>query len=320
MPIAEATVPTRPLSPFLEHVIEGLSASQKQLSPKYFYDETGSQYFDEICRLDEYYPYRTEMALLPQVAKALNTHFSAPLSVVEFGAGSLKKIEPLLDHFDAIKAFLPIDISAGHLSQASKRLQQRYPNVHINPIAADFTKRVALPSSKTPYFGFFPGSTIGNFTPPEAVDFLKSAAATLGRNSHLLIGVDTKKSPELLHSAYNDAKGVTAKFNLNILHRINKELGAEIQIQNFEHYAHYNPEKGCVQMHLVSTIDQRYTLQGKPIQFRAGESIHTENSYKYSPQEFTHLAAQVGWQKTQIWLAPDNMFSLFLLRHSPTNG
>lgn len=299
---------------FLHHVIDGLQDNQKNLSPKYFYDEQGSRYFDEICELDEYYPYRTELTLLPKVAKDIASRFFKPLSIVEFGAGSLLKIRPLLTHIQTVREFIPIDISGEHLHNACETLRQDYPGVAIKPKTGDFSTPVVLESFSGERIGFFPGSTIGNFTPEQARNFLSMARETLGASAYMLIGVDTKKSPDILHRAYNDSDGVTAKFNLNILHRINRELSGSINTTNFEHYAFYNASKGRIEMHLVSTKDQQFNVCGQSVEMRCGESIHTECSYKYTPNEFSDVARQAGWMTEQRWLAEDDMFSMLLLR------
>lgn len=289
-------------------------ATRKALSPKYFYDEVGSQYFDEICDLNEYYPYRTELKLLPKVAADLAKSFSESVSIVEFGAGSLHKIKPLLDTVTQIEEFVPIDISVEHLQQAADALQKEYSHISVSPVAADFCRPITLPSSRHQRMGFFPGSTIGNFTPGEATEFMRSARTTLGDNAKLLIGVDTKKSPEIIHNAYNDSLGITAKFNLNILHRINRELGCDICVENFEHYAFYDATLGRVEMHLVSLIEQSFQLGDYTITLEQGESIHTENSYKYNPQDFASLVAKSGWHTQQSWHAENGMFSMYLLQ------
>lgn len=298
---------------FQKDVVEGLTASKKSLSPKYFYDEVGSAYFDEICHLDEYYPYRTELKLLPQVASELAERFLKPMSVVEFGAGSLVKIRPLLEAMPNICEFIPIDISGEHLLQAAKQLQRQFPTLKVNPAQADFCHPVALDMFRGERLGFFPGSTIGNFTPEEAQHFLSAALVTLGRNSHLLIGVDTKKSPEVLHQAYNDRKGITAKFNLNMLERINRELDADIDVDKFEHYAYYNPQQGRIEMHLVSSAEQTFQIGASAIELKEGETIHTESSYKYTSDEFKKLAELAGWAVDQTWMAEENKFSMYLL-------
>lgn len=310
--LAESDV-RAPCSDFLEATVAGLLATRKVLCPKFFYDELGSQYFDEICTLSEYYPYRTELNLLPKVARDLATILQESVSVVEFGAGSLHKIQPLLDAVTQIKEFVPIDISDEHLQQAAQTLQVQYNDLAISPVTADFTQTIELPQSQHKRMGFFPGSTIGNFTPAEAKAFLRAARTTLGRGAKLLIGVDTKKSPAILHNAYNDRNGVTARFNLNILHRINRELGANIHVEQFEHYAYYDVTLGRVEMHLVSLVEQHFEVGGHVIELAQGESIHTESSYKYNQHDFTSLATQSGWIVEQSWLAGQGMFSMHLL-------
>lgn len=301
---------------FRNDVINGLGAEEKSLSPKYFYDEQGSRFFDQICDLDEYYPYRTELNLLPKVARDLKNIFLKPSSVVEFGAGSLVKIRPLLELMPSVVEFIPIDISGEHLFQAANKLQQQFPKVRVNPAQADFCHPVDLDTFRGDRLGFFPGSTIGNFKPAEAKSFLESARLTLGRNAYMLIGVDTKKSPDVLHQAYNDEKGITAKFNLNILTRINRELGADIDIASFEHYAYYNPVEGRIEMHLISNRSQKLKIGADVIPIKRGETIHTECSYKYTPEEFRNLAKSAGWQIEQTWMADADMFSMYLLRAS----
>ncbi|MFT5084065.1 MAG: dimethylhistidine N-methyltransferase [Lentisphaeria bacterium] len=297
-------------------VIEGLSQKRKQLHPKYFYDEQGSAYFDEICALDEYYPYQSEIDLLPRVTQELATMLTEDYAVIEFGAGSLQKIKPLLSHVRGVKRFIPIDISGEHLRESCAALQREFPHLKIQAIEGDFTRSTKIGGNiEEKKLGFFPGSTIGNFTPGDAQEFLSNAKKTLGEHSHLLVGVDTKKSPAILHSAYNDSLGVTAKFNLNILDRINRELDADIPVGKFEHYAHYNTTKGCIEMHLVCLEKHSVDIDGVRINFEMGESIHTESSYKYAPSEFRTLALNAGWQVEKMWLASDDLFSMFLLRN-----
>lgn len=299
---------------FLNHILDGLSAETKALNPKYFYDERGSYFFDQICDLKEYYPYQAELSLLPKIAAELNTILQADQSVVEFGAGAVKKIQPLLSQIKSIKNFTAIDISGEHLRSACAALQVEFPNIHIHAIEADFCKPVELKSQgKENRLGFFPGSTIGNFTPLDARNFLTNAKQSLGDNSQFLIGVDTKKSPVKLHHAYNDAQGVTAQFNKNVLERINRELRADIDVSKFEHYAFFNTAKGCIEMHLVSLVEQSIYIDGVEVKFDLGESIHTESSYKYSPKQFTALARDAGWEVDKVWLAEGDMFSMFLL-------
>ena len=299
---------------FEDDVISGLSKARKSLSPKYFYDEQGSHFFDQICDLEEYYPYKTELKLLPVVAEELSEILTGSYAVIEFGAGSLHKIRPLFENINGIKRFVPIDISGEFLKASVKHLQKGFPKIKMQAVAADFSKPVQLPSEvREEKIGFFPGSTIGNFTPDQACEFLSNALQTLGQSGYMLIGVDTKKSPITLHKAYNDSLGVTKKFNLNVLERINRELDADINTENFEHYAFYNADKGCIEMHLVSKVEQCANVSGKQIAFKCGESIHTESSYKYTAKEFSELAQRAGWKVEKQWLAEGDMFSTFLL-------
>lgn len=299
---------------FLNHILDGLSAEYKALNPKYFYDEQGSYFFDQICDLKEYYPYQAELSLLPAIAAELNIMLQADQSVVEFGAGAVKKIQPLLSQIESIKSFTAIDISGEHLRSACATLQMQFPNIDIHAVEADFCKPVELNSQgKENRLGFFPGSTIGNFTPAEARNFLSNAKQSLGANSQFLIGVDTKKSPVKLHHAYNDGQGITAQFNKNVLERINRELHTDIDVNKFEHYAFFNTVKGCIEMHLVSLEEQSFAIDGVEVKFDLGESIHTESSYKYSPKQFTALARNAGWEVEKTWLAEGDMFSVFLL-------
>ncbi|VUD64200.1 Histidine N-alpha-methyltransferase [Thalassocella blandensis] len=302
---------------FYYDVLAGLNASQKHLSPKYFYDESGSHYFDQICALDEYYPYKTELTLLPEVASTLAKNLQGQFALVEFGAGSLLKVKPLLNEIDGIHRFMPIDISGEHLVSACEQLQQEYQSLEVAPTVADFTQPLALDGFHgLQPLGFFPGSTIGNFTPDEAAGFLQNVRNILGPDSYLLIGVDTKKSPRTLHRAYNDQMGITAKFNLNILHRINRHFDSRLDVADFEHYAFYNTSEGRIEMHLVSRKAHNIVLDETIIHFDEGESIHTESSYKYSPQDFQTLAAKTGWQIDQAWMAQGDMFSMYLLKNA----
>lgn len=298
---------------FYQDVVSGLSRFQKQLSPKYFYDEEGSRLFDAICDLSDYYPYRAELLILDRVAADLSSRFSHPCVLVEFGAGSLKKVESLLDHLSGIQQYIPVDISGSHLRSACTALQCRYPWLSISPLVADFCKPVTIDNGHCQCLGFFPGSTIGNFAPEEAQQFLQNAKRSLGEGGHLIIGVDTKKNPSVIHRAYNDPSGVTARFNLNVLERINRELGGDFDIGHFGHYACYNPFPGRVEMHLISLRDQCARVAGKTFLFRKGESIHTENSYKYTSAEFSQLAGKSGWQVEQCWLADEDLFAVYLL-------
>ncbi|RUO33201.1 L-histidine N(alpha)-methyltransferase [Aliidiomarina soli] len=304
-----------PSDTFLADVLAGLSQPQKQLSPKYFYDARGSHLFDQICQLDEYYPYACEMTMLPTVAESLADRFRQPVEVIEFGAGSLHKVKPLLDKISAISRFIAIDISGDHLALASTNLKARYPHLEVTAVEGDFTEALRLPASDDKRMGFFPGSTIGNFSPADATHFLQNAGQTLGQGQYMLLGVDTKKPNDVLQMAYNDSKGVTAAFNKNLLVRINRELDANFQLDQFEHRAFYNSDLGRVEMHLVATREQRVDVAGREINFADGETIHTENSYKYHQNEFESLLEKAGWQAVEWWHAPDKMFSVVLAQN-----
>lgn len=297
-------------------VVAGLTSEEKSLHPKYFYDKQGSEYFDQICSLDEYYPYKVELSLLPKVANDLSTVLEDKYALIEFGAGSLLKVKPILKEVEGIKQFIPIDISGEHLRESCRELENDFPNLDVSPLEGDFSQPINMKGTG-PYkkIGFFPGSTIGNFSPTEARGFLRTASKTLGGKSYLIVGVDTKKSPVKLHRAYNDKQGVTAKFNLNILDRINRCFDNPIDKQKFEHYAYYNVLEGRVEMHLVCLEQHSVYLDDVLITFEKGESIHTESSYKYSPKEFELLAGNAGWSTERLWLADGEMFSIFLLRN-----
>jgi len=305
---------------FLQDVLAGLRLPQKALSPKYFYDAQGSKYFEQICELEEYYPYRTELSLLPEVARELKQYFTEKsitgIQLVEFGAGSLRKVKPVLQELTMVKEFTAIDISGEHLKAASEDLAESFPELPIKAVQGDFTQPIKLALSNVTAMGFFPGSTIGNFSPDEARDFLRNARTTLGDGSYLLLGVDTKKDQKMLELAYNDSQNVTARFNKNILLRINRELDANFQLEQFEHTAVYNEKLGRIEMHLRSLVQQKVEIAGEAFQFGEDETIHTENSYKYHPHEFEQLAAEAGWHREHLWLAQNDIFSVMLLHNA----
>jgi len=300
---------------FLADVIHGLSQDQKGLPPKYFYDATGSALFDKICELDEYYPTRTEIDLLRQratdVAQIIDGHH-----LIEYGSGSSVKIRTLLDAADGLASYVPVDISESHLLAAADSISRDYPDLVVIPVCADFTRAFPLPDDVNDgqKAGFFPGSTIGNFSRADARSFLEMAADMLGVSGNLIIGVDLKKDPEILHSAYNDNEGVTAAFNKNLLHRINRELDGSFDVDAFEHEARYVAGEGRIEMHLISTRDQEVEVSGHTFQFRAGESIHTENSHKYDVDEFHELGRQAGFTPERTWTDSRNLFSVHHLR------
>ena len=294
----------------------GLHMDPKCISPKYFYDERGSQLFDQICELPEYYPTRTEFSILESHAAAIAESIGKHAEIIEFGAGSLTKVRVLLDALDEPLRFVPIDISGEHLESAAEDLRLDFPDVDVEPIAADYTRKLDLPdcaANAGKRVGFFPGSTLGNFSPHEALAFLTRAARLL-RGGGLLIGVDLVKSPARLHAAYNDAQGVTARFNLNLLARINRELGGDIPLDAFEHRALWNDDLGRIEMHLAATRDVRFHAVGETFSLREGETIHTENSHKYTIEEARLLARAAGWRPVRYWTDARGLFSLHLWR------
>jgi dimethylhistidine N-methyltransferase len=301
---------------FLEEVLAGLRQPVKRLPSKYFYDERGSQLFDDICELPEYYPTRTEMALLRDISADVAALVGEGATVIEFGSGSSTKIRILLDALDSPLAYVPVDISREHLLMSAKGLAGNYPDLRVVPVCADYTQPFEVPQidGEKVRAGFFPGSTIGNFTRSEAISFLQAAATDLGHNNGLLIGVDLRKDVETLHAAYNDSAGVTAAFNLNLLHRINREIGGDFDTDSFAHDARWVPEFGRIEMHLVSVCAQTVSIGGESFEFKSGESIHTEDSRKYDVEGFKDLAREAGWNSIDCWTDPDDLFSIHLLR------
>jgi dimethylhistidine N-methyltransferase len=299
-------------------VIAGLTARPKRLSPKYFYDETGARLFEEITALPEYYPTRCELAILRAHAADMARLLPPETALIEFGSGSSRKVRLLLDAAPAIAAYVPVDISSEWLSQEAARLRRDHPRLAVLPVAADFTRDFRLPRSLAalPRAGFFPGSTIGNFEPPQARAFLQNAARILGGDALLIVGIDLVKDIATLNAAYNDAAGVTARFNLNLLARINRELGSDFDLASFSHQAFYNRERARIEMHLVSRVRQTVGVCGRMIEFRAGETIHTENSYKYTVESFGALARGSGWTPVAAWSDADGYFSVQALRAS----
>lgn len=297
----------------LADVLDGLAAPSKHLPAKYFYDQRGCELFDAICQLDEYYLYKTELKLLPEAAKYVAQQVSGALEIVELGAGSLVKIRLLLAELPNTKRYIPVDIAESHLETASSRLQVEFSTLSVEPKVADFTRPLTLPAPTCRRLGFFPGSTIGNFSPMEAELFLGRVKRTLGQDSLLLIGVDTKKDQLLLDRAYNDEKGVTAQFNLNILARINRKLGADFDLEKFRHRAFYDAQKSRVEMHLQSLVQQSVRVAGRTFEFAVGETIHTENSCKYAPGEFRALATAAGWRVHSQWQDTQRLFAVYLL-------
>ncbi|MCK5778363.1 MAG: L-histidine N(alpha)-methyltransferase [Rhodospirillales bacterium] len=302
---------------FLHDVLQGLAGVPKRLSPKYFYDAEGARLFTEICELDEYYPTRTETGILRDNADDIAKTLGADAMVIEYGSGSLDKVRILLDALDTPVSLCAIDISAEQLQAASDEVRKAYPDLEVLSVEADFTRAVDLPLPKRVPKNrvvFFPGSTIGNFEPADAEAFLSGVRETLGPGGLLLIGVDLKKDTGRLIDAYDDASGVTEAFNKNLLVRINRELGADFDLSLFRHIARYNAHLGRVEMHLESCTDQIVHIDGHAFHFAVGETIHTENSYKYAPAEFEELAHGAGFEKRAAWLDKDRLFAVMLFR------
>jgi dimethylhistidine N-methyltransferase len=301
---------------FAADVIDGLSAKPKRLPAKYFYDLAGSALFERITELPEYYPTRCELTLLREHAPAIASLFPPSCALIEFGAGSSRKARILLGAAATVEAYVPVDISGDFLQQDAAQLRRDFPRLAVHPVIADFTLAFDVPAAlaNLPRVGFFPGSTIGNFEHHEAIKFLHHAGETLGHGAVLVIGVDLIKDVSVLCPAYNDAEGVTAKFNLNLLARINRELNANFDLAAFEHHACYNRQHSRIEMHLASLKRQKVRVNGKTINFRLGETIHTENSYKYTIEGFQALAQAAGWLPLNVW--SDGLFSLHAIRRS----
>ncbi len=302
---------------FLSELIYGLSQRQKTLPCKFFYDEEGSRLFNEICELDEYYPTRTENRILSENIGEIADLIGKGCRLVEFGSGTSAKTRHLLNHLPELTSYVPIDISGAQLLESSALLAREFPDLDIRPLEADYGEILKLPDSdREPRrtVAFFPGSTIGNFTPDEAVVFLGKVASICGTDGGLLIGVDRKKDRRLLEPAYNDRKGITARFNLNLLARANRELGADFDLSSFRHHAPYNTHLGRIEMHLVSTRLQTVRVGPHAFDFRQGEHIVTEYSYKYSPRGFAGLAMKAGFELVKSWEDNNCLFSVLLLR------
>jgi dimethylhistidine N-methyltransferase len=301
---------------FLANVCAGLRRQPKAISPKYFYDIHGSELFDLICTTPEYYLARTETAILDRYGAEMTELAGTSCVLIELGSGSAIKTPLLLRHLADDAMYLPIDICGPNLQQSTRRLQAMFPAMNMQPLCMDYTKMHvhALKSfSNRRRVVFFPGSTIGNYAPEDVVRLLGHLAELVERDGALLIGVDCKKSPDVLNAAYNDAAGYTAAFNLNLLARMKRELGARLDMEMFEHYAYYNAALGRVEMHLLSRCDQVICLGKEVFAFKEGETIHTEDSYKYIAHEFQRLASAAGWHLKATWSDHDGLFNVHYL-------
>lgn len=320
MAIEEATVSLHDLEPSTDsnrdEVIAGLRQSPKRLPCKLFYDERGSELFEEICQLDEYYLTRTELSIMDDHAAAMAARIGSSAVLIELGSGASVKTRILLDHLRSPAAYVPVDISRDHLQQTAAALKDDYPELHVAPVCADFTSRVELPdvlAVSSPRVVYFPGSTIGNFPPREAIALLRNIRQLSSVDGGLLIGFDRQKEVAVLEAAYNDVHGVTAQFNLNILRRINRELDADFDEDAFEHRAFYNRELGRMEIYLVSRREQQVRVGDEEFKFAAGEAICTEYSYKFSLDGFQRLAEEAGFRVDQCWSDQNEMFSVVYL-------
>lgn len=308
---------------FREDVLEGLSQRQKAIPARWLYDDTGSELFESITQVEEYYPTRAERRILKARGEEFRDLIGTGRAVVEFGSGSSLKTPLLLGAIDPA-AYVPLDIAGDFLRAAAAELQAKFPDIAVYPVEADFMRRVELPSAvdDMPKLGFFPGSTIGNMVAPTAVDLLRSMRETLGEGSQLLMGMDLIKDSRILQAAYDDKAGVTAQFNLNLARRINRELDANIPVDSLQHQARWNDKFARVEMHLVAQSDLSFNVSGKSFTLAKGETIHTENSHKFDARSSTTLLLAGGWTPHRRWLDDDGLFSLILadasdLRNAP---
>ncbi|HEY1298908.1 MAG TPA: L-histidine N(alpha)-methyltransferase [Stellaceae bacterium] len=302
---------------FRDAVLNGLARARKSIPCKFFYDARGSALFEAICRLPEYYPTRTEIAILEENAAEIADQMGSHCRLIELGSGASRKPRILLNALDRPAAYVAVDISGDHLREAALNLAEDFPELPVVAVCADYTRPFAmppLPGPKGKRVGFFPGSTIGNFEPEAAVRFLANCGRILGPGGEMLIGVDLKKDPAILDAAYNDRAGVTAAFNLNLLERINRELDGDLDLDRFEHLGFYNGREGRIEIYIRSLCDQHAAIAGRRFRFAAGELIHTEYSYKYAVSEFRELAAEAGFRPVDTWTDAGELFSVHYLR------
>jgi L-histidine N-alpha-methyltransferase len=315
--VREAAEPTLALhaAEFAEAVLKGLAERPRRIPSRFLYDETGSALFEEITKLDEYYPTRTEIALLRTYGAEITDCVGPVETLVEFGSGSSRKTRILIEALEGLETYVPIDVSETFLAEAAEGLEADFEDLTVRPVVGDFTKPRDLHGIEADEpLGFFSGSTIGNLTHEEAGDFLTNATRVLGPGSTFLIGVDLQKSLDILIPAYDDARGVTASFSLNLLSRINRELDGDFDIDRFAHRAVYNAHEGRIEIYLESLADQAVDVLGQRFDFTKGERIHTENSHKYSIEGFQDLARRSGWEPAEVWTDDADLFSLHLLR------
>jgi dimethylhistidine N-methyltransferase len=304
-----------PVADFRAEILDGLAQTPKRVSPKYFYDQRGSELFEAITELPEYYPTRTELGILQNKGEAIADFLGNECMLVELGSGSSRKIRTLLDAVEPA-AYVPLDISRDHLLDSARALAADYPDLEVHAACTDYSNDFQLPDlpEHLPRVAFFPGSSIGNFEPEDASRLLARLGQHLGDDGKLLIGVDLKKQNHILHAAYNDTRQITAAFNLNLLERMNRELEADFDVELFEHQAHFNDDAGRIEMHLMSKVEQAVSVAGTQVDFAAGETLHTESSYKYSIDEFHALAEAGGFVAEQVWTDEQQLFSVHCLR------
>jgi dimethylhistidine N-methyltransferase len=310
---AEIGEPIARREQFYRDVIQGLRRTQKEIPCKYFYDDFGSDLFDEICELEEYYLTRTELSILRKHAKAMAAAIGEDCELIEFGSGSGLKTRLLLEHLPALRAYLPVEISREPLERSALELGERFPGLRVLPVHADFTARLSLPKTGDPKARrvvYFPGSTIGNFSPEQALKLFRTIVRLVGPGGGLLIGFDLDKDESIVEPAYNDRRGVTAAFNLNLLRRINDELDADFELDEFTHHAPYRRTFERVEMHLVSRKHQVVRVGKEEFAFAEGETIHTECSYKYSREHFGKLTSHAGFAMDREWVDPNDYFSV----------
>lgn len=300
---------------FAQEVLHGLHKPQKELPAKFFYDERGSKLFEEITELPEYYLTRTEISILDDNASEMVGMMGRDFALIEFGSGSSRKVRILLDQLRGKGTYMPVDISLVYLKESAEKVRSDYPDVDVVAVCADYTLPFAIPTAEQhrKRVVFFPGSTVGNLEPYLATVFFRDTASSLRKGDAMLIGVDLKKDPAVLHDAYNDSRGVTAEFNFNILRHINRRLGDSFDLAKFEHIAFYNPALGRIEMHLRARASHTMTIRGEEIRFRLGETIHTENSYKYEIEEFNALLEGTGFAPVKVWTDRARLFSVHFL-------
>ena len=301
------------MSDEMDELIDGLSQPRKMISPKYFYDEIGSQLFEEITELPEYYVTDAELDIMRKHVDDMAALIGKQASLIEFGSGSSLKTRILLEHLDELAAYVPVDISEDHLYTSAQKIRREFPELAVHPVVADFTRPFTLPTPDTmpvKNVVYFPGSTLGNFEYADALDLLRVMYGEAGAGGALLIGLDLQKDPDIIHRAYNDSKGVTAEFNLNMLRHLNTNYGANFDLDAFEHRAEYDEDKGRVVLELVSQKDQTFEVSDTEFKIADGEAILTEYSHKYTLEGFARMAHDAGFEVANVWTDPENLFSV----------